>query len=75
MRVAPAVTTVSWVRQRAPLHASSEREPGLVRERGYASTTEEHEIGLAAIGAPIRTMDGHVIAAEISQRHGFPRRG
>jgi DNA-binding IclR family transcriptional regulator len=35
----------------------------LVRERGYAFTTEEHEIGLAAIGAPIRTLDGHVIAA------------
>jgi DNA-binding IclR family transcriptional regulator len=74
----------------------------LVRERGYASTIEEHEIGLAAIGAPLRTLDGQVIAAvtasgptfrinddtlpelakhilaaaaEISQRHGYPRRG
>ena len=63
---------------------------------------EEYEIGLAAIGAPIRTLDGRVIAAvtasgptfrinentlpdlaeqvlaaaaEISQRHGYPRRG
>ena len=78
------------------------RELALVRERGYASTMDEHEIGLAAIGAPIRTLDGHVIAAvtasgptfrinedtlpdlakhvlaaaaEISQRHGYPRRG
>lgn len=63
---------------------------------------EESEIGLAAVGAPVRTPDGHVIAAvaasgptfritdetlpdlaghvvaaaaEISQRHGYPRRG
>lgn len=74
----------------------------LIRDRGYAVALEEHEIGLAAIGAPIRTLDGHVIAAvtatgptfrvnddtlpdlakhvlaaaaEISQRHGYPRRG
>jgi DNA-binding IclR family transcriptional regulator len=78
------------------------RELALVRERGYAVTMEENEIGLAAVGAPIRTLDGRVIAAvtasgptfritednlpelaehvlaaasEISQRHGFPRRG
>jgi DNA-binding IclR family transcriptional regulator len=63
---------------------------------------DEQEIGLAAVGAPVRTLDGHVIAAvtatgptfrineetlpdlaehvlaaaaEISQRHGYPRRG
>ena len=35
----------------------------LVRKRGYAITTDEYEIGLAAVGAPIRTLDGHVIAA------------
>jgi IclR family transcriptional regulator, acetate operon repressor len=78
------------------------RELEVVRKRGYASTMEEHEIGLAAIAAPVRTLDGHVIAAvsasgptfrinedtlpdlaehvlaaaaEISQRHGYPRRG
>ena len=131
-------TTVNWVGQRTPMHATSagkvfmahmdpeqldallehgletytphtivdpavlRREVALVRERGYASTADEHEIGLAAIAAPIRTLDGHVIAAvaasgptfginedtvpdlvehvlaaaaEISQRHGYPRRG
>ncbi|WP_433502575.1 IclR family transcriptional regulator [Pseudonocardia halophobica] len=78
------------------------RELALIRERGYATTMEESEIGLAAVGAPIRTLDGRVIAAvtasgptfrmnedtlpgivdhvlaaaaEISQRHGYPRRG
>jgi IclR family acetate operon transcriptional repressor len=135
---APAITSVNWIGQRTPLHATSagkvflahmdaeqldallaegleaytphtivdpstlKQQLALVRERGYASTTDEHEIGLAAIGAPIRTLDGHVIAAvtasgptfrinedtlpgladhilaaaaEISQRHGYPRRG
>ena len=78
------------------------RELALVRERGYAHTMDEQEIGLSAVGAPIRTLDGRVIAAvtasgptfrinedtipdiakhvlaaaaEISQRHGYPRRG
>ena len=78
------------------------RQLAMVREHGYAVTAEEHEIGLAAIGAPIRTLDGHVVAAvtasgptfrinedtlpelvkhvqaaaaEISQRHGYPRHG
>jgi IclR family transcriptional regulator, acetate operon repressor len=82
--------------------AALKEELALVRARGYASTREEHEIGLAAVGAPVRTLDGHVIAAvtasgptfritedtlpdiaghvvaaatEISQRHGYPRRG
>ena len=79
-----------------------EQELALVRSRGWASTMEEQEIGLAAVAAPIRTLDGDVIAAitasgptfrindgslsevaghvvaaaaEISQRHGYPRRG
>jgi IclR family acetate operon transcriptional repressor len=39
------------------------RQLALVRELGYAYTMDEQEIGLAAIGAPIRTLDGHVIAA------------
>ncbi|MEV0470782.1 IclR family transcriptional regulator [Streptomyces prunicolor] len=34
-----------------------------IRERGYATTSEEHEIGLAAIAAPVRALDGKVIAA------------
>ncbi|MGH1555195.1 IclR family transcriptional regulator [Streptomyces sp. L7] len=34
-----------------------------IRERGYATTSEEHEIGLAAIAAPIRALDGQVIGA------------
>jgi len=135
---APAVTTVNWVGERTPMHATSagkvfmahmdpdqvealiagglpaytphtivdpatlRRHLALVRERGYAATTDEQEIGLAAVGAPVRTLDGHVIAAvtvsgptfritedtlpdlaehvlaaaaEISQRHGYPRRG
>jgi IclR family transcriptional regulator, acetate operon repressor len=134
----PAITTVNWVGQRTPMHATSagkvfmahmdpeqldallaegletytphtivdpstlNRELALVRKRGYAHTMDEYEIGLAAIGAPIRTLDGHLIAAvtasgptfrinedtlpdlaeqvlaaaaEISQRHGYPRRG
>jgi DNA-binding IclR family transcriptional regulator len=33
------------------------------RERGYAVTVEEYEIGLNAIAAPIRSHDGEVIAA------------
>jgi IclR family transcriptional regulator, acetate operon repressor len=134
----PAITTVNWIGQRTPLHATSagkvflahmdperldallaegletytphtivdpatlKQQLALVRERGYAATMDEHEIGLAAIGAPIRTLDGQVIAAvtasgptfrinedtlpdlaehvlaaaaEISQRHGYPRQG
>ena len=135
---APAVTTVNWVGQRTPLHATAagkvflaHMDPeqldallaeglpaftphtitdpaalaqhlALVRERGYACCTDEQEIGLASLGAPIRTLDGRVIAAvtatgpafrftaetrpglaehvvaaaaEISQRHGYVRRG
>lgn len=96
---APTVTTVNWVGQRTPLHATSagkvfmahmdpeqlaalltggteaytpftvvdpaaiEQQLAQVREQGWASTLEEHEIGLAAVAAPIRTSDGRVIAA------------
>ena len=82
--------------------AELKKQLAIVRERGYAATMDEQEIGLAAVGAPVRTLDGHVIAAvtatgptfrineetlpdlaehvlaaaaEISQRHGYPRRG
>jgi len=34
-----------------------------VRERGWASTTEELEIGLNAVAAPVRGADGAVVAA------------
>lgn len=34
-----------------------------VTRRGYATTRDEHETGLSAIGAPIRASDGSVIAA------------
>ena len=43
----------------APLAAALET----IRERGYATTSEEHEIGLAVIAAPVRALDGSVIAA------------
>lgn len=33
-----------------------------VRRRGYASTHDEYEIGLAAVAAPIRDADGEVVA-------------
>lgn len=93
------VTTVNWVGQRTPMHATSagklflanmrpaerasilagglqrytehtivdpdvlERELETVRQEGYAHTLNEHEIGLAAIAAPIRSIDGELIAA------------
>lgn len=96
---AAAVTTVNWVGQRGPMHATSagkvflahmppdqvdavlgedlerytphtvvdpvvlREQLGLVRDRGFASTSEEHERGLAAVAAPIRSLDGGVVAA------------
>jgi IclR family transcriptional regulator, KDG regulon repressor len=39
------------------------QELRLVRERGYAVTDEEFEVGIRAISAPIRDIDGEVIAA------------
>lgn len=93
------VTSVNWVGQRTPMHATAsgkvflahmpseqvdailseglekytphtivdpaalERQLALVREREYAYTVEEHEIGLAAVAAPIRSLDGRVVAA------------
>ena len=94
-----AITTVNWVGQRNPLHATSsgkvflasmppvelqtylsveltrftkytitdpeqlESELAAVREHGYALAMEEQELGLAAVAAPIRSLDGRVIAA------------
>ncbi|MGP4085287.1 IclR family transcriptional regulator [Streptomyces sp. KR55] len=47
------------------LTASTRLEKNLAetRERGYAVTLEEFEIGLHAMAAPIRSRDGEVIAA------------
>jgi len=38
------------------------RELELVRSRGYAFTLEEYEIGLAAVAAPVRDLEGNVVA-------------
>jgi IclR family transcriptional regulator, acetate operon repressor len=34
-----------------------------VRDQGYGFTLEEYQIGLAAVAAPIRDLEGHVVAA------------
>jgi DNA-binding IclR family transcriptional regulator len=39
------------------------RELDAVRERGWASTVEEYELGLNALAAPVRDHDGSVVAA------------
>ncbi|HEU0101022.1 MAG TPA: IclR family transcriptional regulator [Mycobacteriales bacterium] len=39
------------------------RELDAVRERGWASTVEEYELGLNAVAAPVRDHDGTVVAA------------
>jgi DNA-binding IclR family transcriptional regulator len=43
--------------------AALERELVEVRERGWASTVEEYELGLNALAAPVRDHDGRVVAA------------
>ncbi|MEU5322290.1 IclR family transcriptional regulator [Streptomyces sp. NPDC021056] len=43
--------------------AALEKDLAVARERGYAVTLEELEIGLHAVAAPIRTHDGEVVAA------------
>lgn len=40
-----------------------ERELDTVRERGWASSVEEYELGLNAVAAPVRDHDGTVVAA------------
>ncbi|MGE0029424.1 MAG: IclR family transcriptional regulator C-terminal domain-containing protein, partial [Thermoleophilia bacterium] len=34
-----------------------------VRRRGWAASLDELEVGLAAVGAPVRAVDGGVVAA------------
>lgn len=92
-----SVTTVNWVGQRTPMHATAagklflayqqdrtarRRRPyrrytehtvvdpaelgahlDRVREQGYATTFEEHELGLVAVAAPVRSFDGTLVAA------------
>jgi DNA-binding IclR family transcriptional regulator len=43
--------------------AALRRESARVRERGYAVTREELEIGLDGVAAPVRGADGEVFAA------------
>ena len=43
--------------------ARLEQQLDAVRSQGYGFTVEELEIGLAAVGAPIRDLDGRVVAA------------
>ncbi|NNN34432.1 IclR family transcriptional regulator [Streptomyces sp. S3(2020)] len=43
--------------------ATLEKDLAEARERGYAVTLEELEIGLHAVAAPIRARDGEVVAA------------
>jgi IclR family acetate operon transcriptional repressor len=40
-----------------------EQQLETVRQEGYGRTLDEHEVGLAAVAAPIRSLDGQVIAA------------
>ncbi len=40
-----------------------ERELAQVRHRGWASSIDELEVGLAAVAAPIRAVDGAVVGA------------
>jgi DNA-binding IclR family transcriptional regulator len=44
-------------------HASLERELSAVRRRGYATTVDELENGLAAVAAPVNGADGEVVGA------------
>lgn len=43
--------------------AALEAELAEVRERGYATTVEEYELGLNAVAAPVRAAGGQVVAA------------
>ena len=48
-----------------------EKQLDEVRRRGYATTVDELEIGLTAVAAPVRNLDGRVIAALSASGPGF----
>lgn len=54
-----APCTPNTIPTRAELH----QDLALVRQRGYAIADEELEVGLLAIGAPLRNYEGRVVAA------------
>jgi DNA-binding IclR family transcriptional regulator len=62
-----AVLATSEVQKLTPhtltVRTKLEEDLAEARERGYAVTREEFEIGLHALAAPIRSRDGEVIAA------------
>ncbi|KUN59379.1 IclR family transcriptional regulator [Streptomyces canus] len=62
-----AVLAASTVQKHTPhtltVRTKLEKNLAEARERGYAVTLEELEIGLQALAAPIRSRDGDVIAA------------
>jgi DNA-binding IclR family transcriptional regulator len=43
--------------------ADLDKHLALARERGYATTVEEYEVGLNAVAAPVRAHHGEVVAA------------
>lgn len=47
----------------ATIVAARGLELELIRERGWAATVEELEVGLNAVAAPVRGADGSVVAA------------
>lgn len=50
--------------ERSPVdRAALDRELAVVRDRGWATSVDELEIGLAGVAAPVRTTDGAVVAA------------
>ncbi|PWJ53876.1 transcriptional regulator, IclR family [Quadrisphaera granulorum] len=44
-------------------HSALEADLRQVRSRGWSLAQEEHEVGLVAVGAPVRGADGAVVAA------------
>ncbi|GGC83041.1 transcriptional regulator [Tersicoccus solisilvae] len=43
--------------------ATLDRELEAIRDRGWAGQQEEHDVGMVAIGVPVRSLSGDVIAA------------
>lgn len=51
--------------------AKLEEQLAEVRKLGYAYSVDEHEIGLAGVAAPIRSLGGGVIAAVVASGPSF----